>query len=151
MTLDDFRALDNPEGDQNAARCYYVGNLIIGQNPRLRLGDNMPSPACRFFDGRISSDEGTEPHLDPPGTLVTSKVLTASVAQILNYHPFLRFDAGEYNYLHMFTVDLVHPFEPAQAGDLISATYNSISLKVPLTQQQIDEHTVVQIRYSLSV
>lgn len=158
MNLEEFRNLDNPEGDQNAARCDWVGHTIMGQHAWLRRGENLTGPIGRFKNGRSFTDadiQYADDHFTPIGVLpdnVQAFTIKATVDQVCDGHPWLNLgrDASEANYFHLYTVSLLHAFEGKKAGDLITMTYNGQPFKIAITQQMIDESTYVLIRLALS-
>lgn len=158
MNLEEFRALDTPEGDQNAARCAWVGHMIAGQLPWLRRGDDLTGPIGRFLKGRAFTDADVQ-YADDGFTVVGPQppcsqafTIKATIDQVCDYHPWLDLgkDSAENNYFHLYTVDLRHAFDTQRAGDLATMTYRGEPFKVAITQQMIDESTYVLIRLALS-
>lgn len=158
MNLEEFRALDTPEGDQNAARCTWIGHMISGQLPWLRRGDDLTGPIGRFLKGRTFTDadiqyadDGFTP-LGPHPETAQAFTIKATIDQVCDYHPWLDLGKGsvENNYFHLYTVELRHAFEGKRVGDTVNMTYNGQPFKVAITQQMIDESTYVLIRLALS-
>ena len=158
MNLEELRLLDSPEGDQNAARCTWVGHLIMSQMTWLRRGDDLAGPQGRFHKGRTFTDADCQYADDgftvigPSPACVPAFTIKATIEQICDFHPWL--DLGqacsEHNYFHLHTVELRCAFDDKKAGDLVTMTYHGMPFKVAITQQMIDESTYVLIRLALS-
>ena len=150
MTLDDFRALDNMYGDQHAARMDYVANVIIGQNPRLRRGDDMTGPVSSFKRGSVAGPEDG-------GIPQTALSLCVDPQDLFNFHPYLKIpQIGDW--LHMYLVQETSPvFSGLHVGAEIDVEYSDGAGYLPkyktktfLTQDMIDATTKIMIRYCLS-
>jgi hypothetical protein len=155
MTLDEFLDLETAEGDKEAHQMNWVANTIIGQNPRLLRGDNIPGPVSMVCNGRYSP----EPVLQNPlewnspdlRVAVEQKTIKATVEQVLTGHPWLDIEVGKHNYLHMRGVLLSGPFANKKPGDLVRAHIGSLPIDVALTKDHIDATTYFVISYALSV
>jgi hypothetical protein len=158
MNLEEFRLLDNLEGDQNAARCEWVGHVIAGQSNWLRRGENLTGPIGRFHKGRTFTDadiQYADDQFTPIGVVpdtVQAFTIKATIEQVCDGHPWLNLgrDANDANYYHLYTVELRHAFGDLRVGDLVTMIYHGQPFKIAITQQMIDETTYALIRLALS-
>lgn len=157
MTLDQFRALDTAEADQNAARCTWVGNILLYQNPRLRFGANMTGPVDVFKNGQKVTNtqrfDAVTEMIYGGGTTVSARIIRLTQPEVLDGHPWVDIKAGDNNWLHMYQVSEITPFgENVQPGELIPVVYGdgAAKLRIPLTQAIIDENTEFLVRFALS-
>jgi transcription elongation factor len=82
--------------------------------------------------------------------MVSAAALRLTIEQALDGHPWVSINVGQFNYIHMYTVELVSPFNNFQPGDLVEVYHCEAKVSVTLTQQMIDDTTVVA-RLGLSV
>jgi len=149
MDLEQFRSLDQ------AAQRQWVAQLILGQNARLRLGEEMDGPIGRFRNGKKFADSAEiDPNtflpIGPVASVVQSINLRLTQQEILDGHPFIDFKLGQSNYLHLYEVTEITPFGEKKAGDMIYVKHNDHRFQVQLTQQLIDEATEFIVRFAVS-
>lgn len=155
MTLDEFKLLDSPEGDQNAARMSYIANMILGQNPRLLRGEDMAGPCGVYTNGKsptgpelASIADYFEPANQAQAVQATPVVITQ---EQLSGHPWLTMPAPVVgNYLHMYEVTIRSLFGDLQSGSFIRVSYGDRRIDALLTQQMIDDNTWIVARFAIS-
>lgn len=154
MTLDDFLALDTPDGDQNAARLDYVAQVIIGQNPRLRRGDDMTGPVAAIRKGKQYSGSLATPDEGPQPKTISARAISVPPEQLFDFHPWLDVLAGDF--LHMYQVEIVNGFGDRKVGDRVRVKFDPNEFEggayvyIPLTQDMIDQTTRIVIRFGIS-
>lgn len=150
MTLHEFRLLSEAEQRQ------WVAGTIIAQHPRLRRGDDALGPVGLFLNGKtwgpeneIYADDQITP-IGPRAFPCSARSLTASFDQLIGGHPFLDIPVKDENYLHMYQVEVRSAFGERVAGDKLTVIHNNYPITIALTQEMIDDSTVVFIRCALS-
>ena len=133
------------------AQFRWIENLVMGQNPRLRIGERMSGPVGVFKNGRTYTSPVTlhleDLHASPATTMVRQHVLDSA---LLDGHPWLDIDVGTNNWLHLYEVNIEHPFTGFSAGDQLPVSYGRARFTVPLTEDMIVEHTQIVIRVGFS-
>jgi hypothetical protein len=104
----------------------------------------------RTFSASVYDDDFTA--VDKGQQVVSAFKINATPDQICNFHPWLNLgdESSNYNYFHLFSVNVHHAFDNKQTGDLVTMTYRGGSFQVLITQQMIDESSYVVIRLGLS-
>ena len=152
MNLQEFRNLDDRGLKDWVGTC-----LILGQNPRLRRGDDLTTPVAAVANGRLASH-------DTDGVQTVQAItLRVDIQAVLDGHPWITLPeiAKEANYFHMYEVRVLSSFDraskPAAVGDLIPVqqlqdweAIAGVKFKIPLTQELIDQFTYVTIRVAFS-
>lgn len=150
MNLQEFRALETNEADRQAVQKDWVANLILGQNPRMRRGEDMTGPIMMCLNGKAVIEPSGYPFEDMRfrGTPIKTNKMQISEAQ-LDFHPWI--DIPEQgNWLHMYSVELRSPFMGMNPGDFVVMPYRDNSVTVELTQFMIDETTTIWISFGVS-
>lgn len=129
----------------------WIETLIMGQNPRLRVGERMRGPVGVFKNGVCVAP--SDPFLPDAlqETLATSTVQALSLdSPMLDGHPWLAIDVGTHNWLHLYDVCAEHPFTGFSAGDALPVVFGKTRFNVQLTEQIVIEHTCIVVRFALS-
>ena len=149
MNLTNFRNLDQ------AAQLYHIAYMILGQNPRLMRGDDMDGPVCRFHNGKIPAEVQIDLRSleeTPESGLRHSASTYRMSPKQLDGHPFVDLGPlGGANYIHMHSINIESPFDKYVVGDMIPVTFgSSVKLKMPLTQEMIDNSSTIFVRLTTS-
>jgi hypothetical protein len=150
MNLQEFRALETDKTDRQAAQKDWIANILIGQNPRLRRGEDMTGPIMMCLDGKYVADLPGYPYPPPPRPATPIKAYKMQISEAqLDFHPWI--DLPEQgNWLHMYNVELRSPFMGMKPGDFVVMPYRDHSVTVELTQFMIDETTTIWIGFGIS-
>jgi hypothetical protein len=147
-----------------AGRVQFIAQLVEKQYGWLRHGDDMTGPVGHFKHGE---------KVEPDWSDAAISALTTAESQILSTrqlsgHPCIRlflmtrkgfeknahdheFDHSKFNYFHMYRVDLIEGFgSDVKAGDLIEVAHGAKKIKVPVSQEQLDDHVKISISLGLS-
>lgn len=145
MNVREFLQLEGEE------QVRWIENLIMGQNPRLRIGERMTGPIGVFRHGKeyvLPKENPLDAFIDSPETVTVRTIALDSMA--LDGHPFLDIQVKDNNYLHIFTVDRSDPFQRYSQGDLLPVRFGDVQLSMPLTDELILKHTRILVRFALS-
>jgi len=148
VNLNDFRSWSTDE------RNTWAANLIMCQHPRLRRGDDMNGPVGVFKNGKEWSS-AQDPDYDPLlflncGATITARSINATQQQFFDLHPWLDLGIETSNYLHIYCCEERSSFGDLAAGAMIPVQYADRKIRIPLTQQMIDDSTSILIRFGLS-
>lgn len=128
-----------------------IETLIIGQHPRLRIGERMGGPVGVFKNGAPYTPSASFLLDALQETPATSAVQALSLdSPMLEGHPWLAIDVGTHNWLHLYDVCAEHPFTGFSVGDALPVVFGKTRFNVQLTEQLVIEHTRIVVRFALS-